>query len=640
MKMVDSAWLIHPRKQSDLVDQATRAARSYEVALQPLLLDDFLAEVPRYVSLRPHIVALLESGELGPLMHNAYLHGATMGLLPVHPKSKVCTLFRIPPKLEDAMPLALRGEGGCSLDLLLCNEEVAIGMVTLGDIPFVELRQIGYQHHTLLQGIRVIFRHIPALFGLQTRPISISISKDVRYTTAVLGIVVIENDTESLTARLVNESTSNLDGKLSAILISPLSILNYLQFLVAAFLSKARPAGRLPSAVSYIKTAQIVLDSRQELHYSIDGRPLRSAHIVLRVVPEAVSVNVGPGYREAHQPTEDGKDVMRVQSLPQGEDYLHRLTERLPLFSTAREDDFEDVFVALRDYAHLSASFNLLVVLSTVLATLGLFLNNAPVVIGAMLMAPLMGPVISLAMSILRNDRKLLRQALRVLVSGTLLTVLIAAMTTAMLPYQQITEEIQARMQPNLLDLGVAIVSGIAAAYAHARENVHKSLPGVAIAVALVPPACVVGIGAAWLDWHVIGGAALLFLANLAGITLAGAVAFLCLGFSTVLKVNRGVGFSLLLTALISVPLYYSFENTIVYQRMSAVVTGQTYRVRGKAMQLTAVSLRPAGQKIKVLAEVHSRQPIEAEDVAALRDSIAEQLGQPVLLDASLRLVQ
>lgn len=640
MKMVDGAWLVHQSSSSAPVAQARSVAASHGVQLDPVSLDQFLAETPTHLGRWRRIVALLASADLGPLLLGAHQHGATVGLLPVHPQSRVCTLFRIPSTLEDAMPLALSGEDGLKLDLLLCNEEVAVAMITIGQVPIVELRQIGYQHRRQWQRVRMMLRSIPALFGLQFRPLTLSISKDAHYSTAVLGIVIIENDTESLTARLVDESTSNLDGKLSAVLISPVSILNYFGFLTAAFLSRARPASRLPSALSYIKTSQMVLDGRQELDYTIDGRPRRSAQITLRVIPEAVAVNVGPGYQEAHRPPADGKDVMRVKALPLGEDHLKRLAGRLPLFSGAREEDFEDVFVTLRDYAQPSASFVLLVVLSTILATLGLFLNNAPVVIGAMLIAPLMGPVVSLAMAILRNDRKLLRHALQALFLGTGLTVLVAALTTFLLPYQQVTEEMQARMQPNLLDLGVAIVSGLAAAYAHAKESVQKSLPGVAIAVALIPPACVIGIGVGWMDWTLISSAGLLFLANLTGITLAATLGFLCLGFATVLKVNRGIGFSLILTALVSVPLYYSFENTVVYQRMSLVVSTRSYPVNGKTLELSEVSIRPAGNKFKVLAEVHSREPLDADDVATLRDLISQQLGRPVLLDTSLRLVQ
>ena len=208
---------------------------------------------------------------------------------------------------------------------------------------------------------------------------------------------------------------------------------------------------------------------------------------------------------------------------------------------------------------------------------------------------------------------------------------LVAAFTALLLPYEQATDEIRARLQPNLLDLGVAIVSGIAAAYAHARENIQKSLPGIAIAVALVPPVCVMGIGLGWMDWAVISSAGLLFLTNLIGITLAGILAFMCLGFAPAFKVNRGLGFSLLLTVLVSISLYQTFMNTVIYQRIEKTVSAQTSQVNGKQVDLSDVSAHPEGDKIKILAQLHSSEPILAKDIAALRDIIGGQLNEPVV---------
>jgi uncharacterized membrane protein len=190
------------------------------------------------------------------------------------------------------------------------------------------------------------------------------------------------------------------------------------------------------------------------------------------------------------------------------------------------------------------------------------------------------------------------------------------------------------------LDLGVAVVSGIAAAYAHARESIQKSLPGVAVAVALVPPVCVMGVGIGWFDWNIISGAGLLFLTNLVGITLAGTLTFLCLGFAPVIKVNRGLGFSVLLTILISIPLYKALENTVVYQRMEKSISTKTYEVNGKTLLLTDVSAAPDGDKIKILGQLHSSELILANDIAGLRDVIGEQLDKSIVLDVSLRLVQ
>lgn len=160
------------------------------------------------------------------------------------------------------------------------------------------------------------------------------------------------------------------------------------------------------------------------------------------------------------------------------------------------------------------------------------------------------------------------------------------------------------------------------------------------MAVALVPPSCVMGVGIGWFDWNIISGDGLLFLTNLVGITLAGTLTFPCLGFAPVIKVNRGLGFSVLLTILISVPLYKALENTVVYQRMEKSISTKTYEVNGKSLLLTDVSATPAGDKIKILGQLHSSELILANDIAALRDVVGEQLDEPIVLDVSLRLAR
>ncbi len=122
-----------------------------------------------------------------------------------------------------------------------------------------------------------------------------------------------------------------------------------------------------------------------------------------------------------------------------------------------------------------------------------------------------------------------------------------------------------------MLDLGIAVVSGVAGAYAHAREEIAKTLAGVAIAVALVPPLAVSGIGLAWLDMEVFLGALLLLLTNLAGMILAGALTFLVMGYSPFRLARKGVFISLIFVVVLSLPLALSFnrmvqEHTIVSQ--------------------------------------------------------------------------
>lgn len=635
MATINSGWLVYQPAQQHLLPHAQDCARYLGATLEPLDLASFIANAPAYLAKTRHVVTLLESIDLGPLLKCVHEHGAIVGLLPVHAKSKVCRLFGIAPAMEDAMPLALQSEDGVSLDLLLCNDEVVTWMVTLGDVPFIELRQFADQEGLLWQHVKAFPAGIRALFRLQPKTMTVTTAKDTEIKTAIIGVMVIQNDIESLMPHFANESTSILDGKLSAVLVAPSSIMDYLSFLMTAL----SPMPRLPRAISYIKTASMTLESAVEADYYLDGQRRSARQLAFRILPKAVTVNLGQDF-VARQPTAEENDVKKVKTLPQGEERLRRLKQSLPLFSTAQDEDFKETFVMLRDNARLSVPFTLLMTLSAMLATFGLFLNSAPVVIGAMVLAPMMSPLVSLAMAILRNEGKLLKASLLTFVIGAGLTLLVAALTAMLLPYEQATAEISARLQPNLLDLGVAIVSGIAAAYAHARENVQKSLPGIAIAVALVPPACVMGIGLGWLDWAVISGAGLLFLTNLIGITLAGMFTFLCLGFAPAFKVNRGLGFSLLLIVLVSIPLYQAFMNTVVYQRIEKTISTQTYQVNGKRVELSNVSALPEGDKIKILAQLHSSEPILAEDFVALRDIIGDQLDKPVILDVSLRLVQ
>ena len=124
-------------------------------------------------------------------------------------------------------------------------------------------------------------------------------------------------------------------------------------------------------------------------------------------------------------------------------------------------------------------------------------------------------------MGLLRQDGQLIRYSLKSIGLGLLLGYLCAILITWMTPLTTVNLQILARVRPNLLDLGIAVGSGIAGAYAHSKKEVAKTLAGVAIAVALVPPLAVSGIGIGWMNWGVFSGALLLLVTNLAGMVLA-----------------------------------------------------------------------------------------------------------------------
>ena len=170
--------------------------------------------------------------------------------------------------------------------------------------------------------------------------------------------------------------------------------------------------------------------------------------------------------------------------------------------------------------------------LSGAIATLGLAMDATAVVIGAMLVAPLLGPLLGLSLALAVGDGRLAVQTGLTVVLGALGVVALAALLTALLPFQDITSEIAARTRPTTIDLGIAVFSGLAGAVVTvSRERrLSASIPGVAIAVALIPPLSVAGIGVGIGEWPLIRGSMLLFGANLGGIVLSGMAAFLLVG--------------------------------------------------------------------------------------------------------------
>lgn len=189
------------------------------------------------------------------------------------------------------------------------------------------------------------------------------------------------------------------------------------------------------------------------------------------------------------------------------------------------------VYLQVFDAAEvLSLTYALELLLSAGIATFGLVLDSPAVVIGAMLISPLMGPILAGGLALAAADIYLGIKALLSVVLSSVCAILFGAALVWLLPFHSPTQEILARTHPNLLDLGVALFSGLAGTIVVCRGGGGggvTALPGVAIAVALMPPLCTIGFGVgSGFSWPIITGAGLLFLTNLAAITTSAFVAF------------------------------------------------------------------------------------------------------------------
>lgn len=205
------------------------------------------------------------------------------------------------------------------------------------------------------------------------------------------------------------------------------------------------------------------------------------------------------------------------------------------LFKNLTDEDKTAAIERLISASTPSQDFFLMIILSILTAAFGLLTNDTAVIIGSMLIAPMLYPLLSLSLGIIMSDPKLISRAFTTLLKSIGLGIAAAALVTLLFSKQfhEITPEIALRTEPSLSSVMIAIIAGFAASYALVKPKLNEILPGIAISVALVPPVAVIGIGAARLDLHVTSGALLLLIINAIGVVFASMLSFSLMNFYT-----------------------------------------------------------------------------------------------------------
>lgn len=180
--------------------------------------------------------------------------------------------------------------------------------------------------------------------------------------------------------------------------------------------------------------------------------------------------------------------------------------------------------------------FLVLILLSAAIAAFGLSNDSAAVVIGAMLIAPLMTPILATAASIVQGWGRRTAESVAIIVGGALVAITVGVIVALIEPRltsgAPLPGELLARTRPNVTDLAIALAAGAAGAFVTVRSEASSALPGVGIAVALVPPLATIGMTLGLGETHLAGGALLLFSTNLVAIILAGGVVLTLAGFA------------------------------------------------------------------------------------------------------------
>ena len=291
----------------------------------------------------------------------------------------------------------------------------------------------------------------------------------------------------------------------------------------------------------------------------------------------------------------------------------------------------------LAEGSHPRSTFFLFTGLSAMIATLGLLMDSTAVVIGAMLVAPLMTPILGLALSLVQGNSRLFGRALRSEALGVLVAIGVACGIGGILPFYEATPEMLSRTSPHVLDLMVAVFAGAAGAYALVDERVSPALPGVAISTAIVPPLANAGLCLALGAYYGAWGSFLLFFTNFICILLVSAIIFSLAGLAQTRddrsgqSLARRFGLAVVGFVLLSVFLSMELLDVVKMQRirfnvqsfLSGALTD--YRVS----ELVRLAVEEEGGTIKVMARVHSSVEPSPRHVAAVERRLEEHMKRP-----------
>jgi uncharacterized hydrophobic protein (TIGR00271 family) len=450
-------------------------------------------------------------------------------------------------------------------------------------------------------------------------------SNEIKFSA--VGLVGVEYNNATFASKLISKQINSSDGKLSLVILAPISMVQYMGYLFNSLVSKWTPE-RLPQSVGYIRSSSLKIESGRPLAVLIDSDVKQETPVQLKTQEKALALSVGEKFWQKQSQETNSKDSIKIDHLPSDEESAGYLAKAIPFFSHASQEQYATLFANLREESRTSSTFMILLILATMIATFGLFINSSSVIIGAMLLAPLMQPIVSLSMGVLRQDNTLLLNGAKTIFIGVLAVLLTAAMIALFTPIERLTTEMSGRLSPTILDLFIAVVSGAAAAYAKSNEKILGSLAGVAIAVALVPPIAVAGIGLGWTDWHMFSTAFLLFITNLVGIVLAAAFTFVILGFSPLHIARKGMLIWMAIVAVVAVPLYSSFGNMKEDIRVQKILSNLEFNVGENNVKLTHIELVHRKKINEIHCEVIATGILKKEEKLRLKEVIQKTIGK------------
>ncbi|MFH0818555.1 MAG: TIGR00341 family protein [Patescibacteria group bacterium] len=308
------------------------------------------------------------------------------------------------------------------------------------------------------------------------------------------------------------------------------------------------------------------------------------------------------------------------------------------IFNRLSHDERELVEKKIKENASGTASFYVMVVISTIIITAGLIADNAVVVIGGMLIAPLIWPLLSLSMAVIHWRPTSIKNNIYTLIITLVGVLAISFLLGMFYPLYELSSQVVLRTEPNIIDLIIALTAGFGGAFACIYSRRSPTIFGVAIAVALVPPLCTVGIllGNGRVD--LAGGALLLFITNFIAILLSSMIIFLLTKFSgptnelAVKHRKETIIYSIICFIIICIPLIFLTIN-IIDLASAKTITKDIFEKTFTTEELHNLAVIKSQDSYIISGNLYSAEKISQSEIDKFSSYLSERLQNNVTVN-------
>jgi uncharacterized hydrophobic protein (TIGR00271 family) len=628
--MMSKIYYLYADENTSFVEEQEAYLDEYRVKKIPL------SKIEQFdISEASHLLVTGSLEEIKEILMLAEHSGVGVGIIPKPEQKELRRTFDLPLDTKEAIDLAII-PAEKKIDLLYADDTIVLQEVVVGDVPPLDQYEAVLEGKSLWERIKLFGRTLKRVKSLVHTPFQIIDANENTIKFPAVGVVGLKYPNNTFASKLIPAHLSASDGKLSLIVLSPGSIMQYIGYLFKSLVSHFSPK-KLPSSVGYLRSSSVKIEASRELNVVIDSTCELRTPVTLKAKEEALALSVGEKFWERQSALKQPKDSIKIDHLPCDEESSAYLGKAIPFFTHASQEQYATLFTNLREEAQITSTFMTLLLMATMIATFGLYINSSSVIIGAMLLAPLMQPIVSMSMGVLRQDSGLAFDGFKTIAIGVASVLFMAMLISFFTPIEKLTSEMAGRLSPTILDLFVAIISGAAAAYAKSNEKIVGSLAGVAIAVALVPPIAVSGVGLGWGEWHMFGMAFLLFITNLVGIVLAAALMFMFLGYSPLHIARKGVIVWMVIVIMVAIPLYGAFGTMKEDISVQSTLANTEFLVEDETIKLTNVALYHRKEKDEIRCEVITSGRLSKKGKSVLKEKIESLVGKEVDVTVTFR---